>query len=983
MQRIISSDNQQVFLSYDRNDEGAADALRTALECAGLTVFMDKKSIRIGDGWIQRLERALQECSSFVLLTGRNGMRGWLGAEVDVALDRHLSARNDERPFPIFPVLLEAAVPGDLRPFIARLQAIRWSPGDALPDMFITAVKDGINAAPEPEPFEGCPFRGLAAFRYEHAKLFFGRSLETLDALKRLGDQQGSDPVNLRKGRGGRYFRWLQIEGNSGTGKSSLVNAGLLPMIKQNALWVRTGYRHIRILEPMMPGKEPLSRLAEVLERGLIANPLDRDILRRLERLQCDDRIISFMLKEHFREPNDTAFLLVVDQFEELYTLAEDEQRTMFDALLAYAIQDKDCPLFVISAVRADFLHAIGKLPALSAIYNDHCNRYTLQHISETGLREAIEGPAKLAGLDVSEISTAIIDAAHNETGALPLVENALDYLWQQRRNNRLSGELYQQNGGLSGILCHQADDLLKLIDKRVPKGRRAALELLLRLTHINEDGQHTRQRTTREDAVLAAGEGDVGKGERILQLLSGGSFGDAPTGMDTGTLRLVTTDFDGATGNLDEAPEQRIGHVDLIHETLIRYRETDRQGTRIGYWPTLYRYIEKHFDRGLLQLELNRKTTRWRLAREPTQWRPDRLFRQWWSLAGVYDLWRFRRLKFGKQSDEFRYLASSRRWAIFKTCFLVFVLVLLPTVFGLLFLSAMWAGQNQLPNGYIFKQVLWRLGLERPLPELAPIEIGEFIMGCKPKRDDIGSGPCDNDDWSKIKFNESFQIGKYEIKFIEYDYFIWDQRRSGFNRVDPGSLELAHSDRAPSYFLELDYPEDESWGRDNRPVINVDWYEALAYTNWLSKKIGLRCSLPTAEQWEYAARAGTDRAYALPAEVGGSDDIADKNLANCDGCGDSYDNTSAAGSFEPNAWEVHDLHGNVWEWCQNKYIVGDDKDYRELRGGAWSNRPEDVSSGARVWFNSTYRYSDLGFRVVCSYPMTTLNTGYSDTPNN
>ena len=128
-------------------------------------------------------------------------------------------------------------------------------------------------------PFEGCPFLGLNAFQQKDARLFFGRRQETLEALACLGDQQQTNPENLHGSGGTHYCRWLQIEGNSGSGKSSLVNAGMLPMIERGALWARTGFDHWRMLGPMLPGKDPLGNLATALDHGLIPDSSQRDSL--------------------------------------------------------------------------------------------------------------------------------------------------------------------------------------------------------------------------------------------------------------------------------------------------------------------------------------------------------------------------------------------------------------------------------------------------------------------------------------------------------------------------------------------------------------------------------------------------------------------------------------------------------------------------------------------------------------------------------
>jgi hypothetical protein len=303
----------------------------------------------------------------------------------------------------------------------------------------------------------------------------------------------------------------------------------------------------------------------------------------------------------------------------------------------------------MISTVRADFLDRYEQLPALQAIYNSHCARYFLPIITEQGLREAIEEPATLADLDVSEITTAIFKETEAELGALPLVENALTVLWKQRKeNNRLSGDQYTKAGGLVGILSNQADALLERINRDVTKGRKAALELLLSLTRINDEGRHTRQRLTREEAVLVAGAGRHEIGERVVQLLSGERLGNAPSEAANGALRLITVSIEETAGATTD-------YVDLIHETLIRPHKRDAQsGKYIGYWPTLYDYIEKNRDRSLRRQQLRLQASRWAKSG---------LLGRWWHLAGWGDLSRYRHLRLDRRGEEGRFLAWSWRW--------------------------------------------------------------------------------------------------------------------------------------------------------------------------------------------------------------------------------------------------------------------------------------------------------------------------------
>jgi formylglycine-generating enzyme required for sulfatase activity len=886
---------------------------------------MTTRCVAATAGW-SACSRSCNGCSAFVVLAGRDGVRRWVGAEVQVALIRHLSPEKDDERLPIFPILLEDARPERLPPFLALFQASRWTDTETLPAGLIDAIRAHAIRLDSPPAIEGCPFVGLNAFTSKDARLFFGRRRETLEALTCLGDQQQTNPEGLRGGGGGAYCRWLQIEGNSGTGKSSLVNAGMLPMIEQGVLWARTGFEHWTLLGPMMPGKDPLTRLADVVEHGLISDQNQRNMLARQQAFEHDERALAFALRD-FRD-EQSAFLLIVDQFEELFTFADAAASKRFDALLAKALQDAECPLFLISTVRADFLDRFEQLPRLQAIYNSHCKRYFLPAISEHGLREIIEQPARLARLDVIEVSTAIIEDARDEIGALPLVENALFTLWQKRQGEVLSGELYRQLKGVAGMLSTQADDLLTRIDGQVSKGRQGALELLLRLTRINDEGRHTRQRIAREEALMIAGDGKTAVGERVLQLLSGERRADAPAQATTGALRVLTV-----------STEQQRQYVDLIHETLIRARGKDeRTGKGIGYWPTLYDYIETNRDRDVLRQQL-------RFQAE--QWGKSRAVARWWNLAGWHDLWRYRRLRVDPRSDEGRFVYWSRRAGAAQ-------FVLLLAVLGVFGEAAWWASRNNLPFSYTVQKPLWffqSLAGYAPMPEMVDLPPGRFTMGCVPGRDDVEGATCDDRDTAhQVTLSKPFALGRYEVTFQEYDYYVWDQQRQG---------------------KEIEFPPDANWGRADRPVINVNWDDATAYTQWLGEKTGdRRYRLPTEAEWEYAARAGTDTAYWW-----GKDFAKDK--ANCTGSR----TMPVRDRYPPNRWGLHDTAGNVWEWVHDRYASysadpvtdpsGPDQGVsRVLRGGAWFSGPGNCRAAFRSGGAPDDRSVNVGFRVCRGAPI-------------
>ena len=451
-----------------------------------------------------------------------------------------------------------------------------------------------------------------------------------------------------------------------------------------------------------------------------------------------------------------------------------------------------------------------------------------------------------------------MVAEARDEPGALPLVQNALHWLWQQRTDDRLSGRLLNDQGGLAGILSQGADHLLLALGRQ----RDRALELLFRLVKVDPEGRrHTRQRMPLADAVAVAGGGAVGRA--LVDHLAGTRARDDPKAV--GPLRLITV--------ADEAEElttgqRRKGWVNLIHETLIRSKGLDAKGQPQPYWPTLWRYIEQHQDRAARRERLQL------LARE---WKGRKGLARLFGLAGWLELVGFRGLA-APGSIEQRYL----RWSTVRGLVLAGVLAMLVGVVGE---SLHWKTVNELPLEAVWTRWTYKLGMvELPFPKPIPIHNKTFKMG-----DERNS-----EEQHRVTFAQPFFLGETEVTFAQYDAFA----------------------RATGHAL----PNDSGFGRDDRPVINVGWSDARAYARWLGAMTGRTCRLPSEAEWEYACRAGTTKAYAVPKDTGGSDDIKAKGLANCADCGSEWDGreTAPVGRFPANAWGLHDMHGNVWEWVED-----------------------------------------------------------------
>jgi formylglycine-generating enzyme required for sulfatase activity len=168
--------------------------------------------------------------------------------------------------------------------------------------------------------------------------------------------------------------------------------------------------------------------------------------------------------------------------------------------------------------------------------------------------------------------------------------------------------------------------------------------------------------------------------------------------------------------------------------------------------------------------------------------------------------------------------------------------------------------------------------------------------------------------------------------------------------------------------------PDDEGWGRGNRPVIDVSWNDiAQQFIPWLNQVSGKRYRLPSEAEWEYAARAGSSTKYSWGDSIG-------SNRANCEDCGSQWDlnKTAPVGSFSANRFGLYDMHGNVWEWTQDCWNgtysgaptngstwTGGDCGRRVSRGGSWFYKHWYLRAASRIYSTVTARSYDDGFRLV------------------
>ncbi|WP_121432521.1 WD40 repeat domain-containing protein [Actinomadura pelletieri] len=394
----------------------------------------------------------------------------------------------------------------------------------------MTAVGDDGESERKNAP-DFCPYQGLAPFETERTELFFGRARATRNLLERLGSRLERDGS------------LLLVSGASGVGKSSLLRAGLLPALAKGMLPV-DGSRHWpRLL--VTPTAEPLRALADCWTRAHGGNA---------------ETVCAKLRHEPERALVPVGrFVLVVDQFEELFTLVTDERERQTYVRALHALTGGPCHAAVVVGVRADYWDRCAAYPRFAEAIQD--GQVIVEPMSEPDLRLAITGPAAAAGLEIEPgLVETVLDELRAErphgdpydAGALPLLSQALLNTWERRENGRLTLRGYEESGRVRDAVRRTADEVL---DRLPPRDRTTALRLFRRMTLITPGGRVARRPVTWADVHAAASAHAPEERRRAAALLS--AFADQ---------RLLTLHEDT---------------VEIAHDVLL------------VAWPTLARWLE------------------------------------------------------------------------------------------------------------------------------------------------------------------------------------------------------------------------------------------------------------------------------------------------------------------------------------------------------------------------------------------------------
>jgi formylglycine-generating enzyme required for sulfatase activity len=947
-----------LFVSHASQDDARASALEAWLTASGFTdLFVDHHSIAGGDKWREELRASAGACRVVLCLVTES----WLASH-ECFNEFRAAWYMGKRIIPLFllpvaPDLGEepkkrlaevcAEYQGiDLAPCIAADLSLDFAANEHV----ASRLKAGLHAAGalsqvglDPRTFaidrklRPTPFPGLASFGDDDADaaLFYGRSREIAHTLE-----------ELRTMRALRDMRPLVILGASGSGKSSLLKAGVIPRLRREGpAWLP--------LRAFRPGADPLLNFAEALARtyadfakveayGLIRERMF-DAWSRAERGENGDLTAAGLatlehaleaegrkLREAANRPG-ASILVSIDQAEEI-ARAEGRSGEALADYLRVALAATETSWQLAFTIRTD---SFPELQSHRRFQDLEARGYDLRAIPVFRFDSVVEEPAKRYGVEIdSRLVDALMDAAPNED-ALPLLAFALQRLWRQfAESGALTKDNYDRVGGLTLLIEDAAERALRGIepeqDVPLPAGAPpkrlvdlGAVTFVPALAQINEQGA-----TIRRVADWASFSEE--QQELLSRLDRWRLVVRKGTEAGGGTVEVAHEALFREWARLKSWFEPERARLEALRALQVDASAWDRNGRDSGFLNHRGKRLaeadalaaSEGYRQRLGQAELD-----YLAACREAERSAQRRMRRMWSLFGVLVLgvaigvagW----LNESYLRERYRYFTIVRPYMLAQ---------FRPHV-----LTA--DAERRLKPKDSFRECA------KDCPEMVVLPAGEFIMGSPPDEKDRNA---DEGPQHKVVLGKPFAASKFEVTFDEWDVCV------------------AYGD--------CDRVDDSGVGRGRIPVINVTWNDARRYVAWLSRMTGQRYRLLTEAEWEYAARAGSTTAYHF-----GSDEAALGQYAWYSANHRDPRRPHPIGEEKPpNAFGLHDVHGNVWEWVEDCYKstyeeaptdgsawTAGNCSIRVTRGGSWDTDAHRLRSALRKFRPTVIRDDDQGFRVA------------------
>ncbi|BAY22501.1 WD-40 repeat protein [Calothrix sp. NIES-2100] len=473
-----------------------------------------------------------------------------------------------------------------------------------------------------------CPYRGLRAFAEDDAQYFFGRESLTQHLISQIAHKS-----------------FLAVVGASGSGKSSVVQAGLIAQLRPGK---QLAGSDSWLIKSLRPGARPLEELAKRLGEGGGRGQGDKGTREGGQGGQggqgsnisplsspSPHLILEGMLYQGvegfvywLRSRPESVVVLVVDQFEELFTLAPGEDRQRFLDLLLGAIEYASDKFKLVITLRADFIAPCLEVPALASLLQES-SVLVPPNLSDRDYRRVMINPAQQVGLKVeSELVEVLLQELNHSAGDLPLLEFVLEQLWEFRQEGELTLAAYQQQvGGIKGALERKAQAVYESLDKQAQD---CARWIFLSLTQLGEGTEDTRRRVLKSELVVQ--KYPAALVERTLQVLTAaklvvvnvddeGSGGDAGTrghgdendavisssgNLSLKSLRVPASEVLRVSPNdqIISLPASAVT-IEVAHEILIRH------------WSTLRWWLEENRSRLRSQRQIEQAAALWKHNQE------------------------------------------------------------------------------------------------------------------------------------------------------------------------------------------------------------------------------------------------------------------------------------------------------------------------------------------------------------------------------
>jgi hypothetical protein len=554
-----------IFISYSRKDKAFVQRLTGDLQRHGVAVWIDQEGLKAGSpDWEYAVRKAIRASRGVVLVASP------ASAGSDYVRDELRIAAMYKRQ--VIPVWASGRRWMDCIPMgqggRQRIDA-RGAQFEAGLEQLLVALGTVVRE-PEMRPATSQmssftprnPYKGLRSFGQADVGDFFGRDREVDELLQYL--RRALLAVEHRA----RTPRLLAVLGPSGSGKSSLIQAGVLPRLRAGGLPASNRWKYI---EPLVPGTHPVESLTVALGKALP----ERSLKSIREDLRDEGTRGLHLLATSLTHDSDEKVLLAIDQFEEAFTLTTDEaERTWFIELLLTAVTESRGPVVALVALRADFYDRPLQYAELGRLIHQH--HIPVVPMDVENLRAVIERPAALPDVQVTFEGNLVGDLLfemRGQAGALPLLQFTLDQLFERREGSVLTLASYQEIGGVRGALARHAEAIYDSLPTEDHK--RLTQALFLRLIDPGATEQDTTRRRAAFSELSLVDKAETAVLHEVADIFI--------------TARLLTANEVGGTKT-----------IEVSHEALIRE------------WARLTEWVREARDDVRLQKRISSDATEW-----------------------------------------------------------------------------------------------------------------------------------------------------------------------------------------------------------------------------------------------------------------------------------------------------------------------------------------------------------------------------------